>query len=592
MSRSKITRRRVIQGAATVAAASFILDFVPQAKAYSWPNYTVNLLLTPPTNLQNGAVPVIGPNFIGLSYDKVVINSGAYTDGTTVRRLLDAANTTLINFLQSANVQVIRLADGSYNDWADGTGIQVLDNLNPPHTNSAGMTPPLFEQGDVNALALFLKAAKCQCLYGVNLGGTQLAGPNTSYDTTLSPPEDDDNGNVAAYTDPCGSWAANELSYVSSKLGTSLFGAEVGNESNDYAGYVTWPNGNTFPGFYTTYSVGTNPCGITAPSQNAWIQSSTKGPEQESFTLLWDAFSASITAATPGIAMTGPTFDGGNDDPPTTTNTNWSLGEFANHEGSKLKLLTQHYYLSENTAACWTGTANAPGLFTPFPNPQLKTIVSYLQSDTGGNNNNAPAFRITECNSFWGGGGNTGNIGNPVINSNLYGTALWALDFMFTCAEYNCQGVNSHCGGIYQTLYNPLPFNFNGSKSLGMYPAPLFYGITFFNQVGQGTFTQVSPQAPGNLTTVFCIQTSSKKFAVVVNNKDTTECTVDLQLPSGVTASNCETWSLTSSNQQWSDPYTDVYIQGVQFNSTAGVFDGTIDIPISGTPITPIRKAT
>ena len=59
-------------------------------------------------------------------------------------------------------------------------------------------------------------------------------------------------------------------------------------------------------------------------------------------------------------------------------------------------------------------------------------------------------FRTDECGSFYNGGA-------PNV-SDAYGTALWTLDFMFTCALNGGQGVNFHGGGD-GTGYTPIADN-------------------------------------------------------------------------------------------------------------------------------------
>ena len=240
---SNVTRRKVLQGAASAVAASILPGcssgsgsstmttppaITPPAASNPQPNPG-----TPFTSATLGITAVatgtIGPQFIGLSYDKTFLNSVPEFYST---------NTNLAALFKLINVGVLRFGDGSNDVWTPaGKG------------QTAGQT----SQVDVNNLAGFLKASACQCLYGINLGGYGPVG--TAYPTTPT-------------------LAQEETSYVSQQLGSSLYGIEIGNEPDAYI---------------NTFFAGLSPKWNVADLEAAW-----------------KTFYNAIIAGTPGIPITGP----------------------------------------------------------------------------------------------------------------------------------------------------------------------------------------------------------------------------------------------------------------------------------------------
>lgn len=187
----------------------------------------------------------VGPEFIGLSYDKTFLNS--------VPEFL-ASNTNLAALYKLINLGVVRFGDGSNDVWTPaGKG------------QTAGQT----SQVDVNNLASFLKIAGCQCLYGINLGGY---GPGAAtYGVATTP-----------------TLAAEEVAYVSQELGSSLYGIEIGNEPDAYintffAGLSPKWNVSDLESVWTTFRnaiVGSTPnapitgplCGTVLPVITVWME--------------------------------------------------------------------------------------------------------------------------------------------------------------------------------------------------------------------------------------------------------------------------------------------------------------------------------
>jgi hypothetical protein len=133
----------------------------------------------------------IGPDFIGLSYEKTVVS------GT----LFSASNANMIGLLRAIGPGLLRLGGNS----VDRIG------WNP---NGSGQTGGEVAPSDIQRLAGFLNASGWRVLYGVNLGQSTPAA------------------------------AAAEVTYAASVLGGSLAGIEIGNEPDLYVnrGYFTAAN--------------------------------------------------------------------------------------------------------------------------------------------------------------------------------------------------------------------------------------------------------------------------------------------------------------------------------------------------------------
>jgi hypothetical protein len=359
----------------------------------------------------------------------------------------DAANANMIACFKLINVGVLRFGDGSQDVWTP---------------NGVGRTAAQTSPVDVNYLNGFLKAVGCQCLYGVNLGGY---GPNPTGNSPSNPTTD------GVATTPA--LAAAEAAYVSQTLGSSLYGIEIGNEPD---GYI-----NTF-----------------------WYNQTPK----YSVTTLesaWSTFQAAIAAQTPGIPITGPLCG-----TVLPVITQWTE-PFAAAEGSKLSMLTQHYYRGNGQSSPLPTVQQ----LVSYPDTQLTaSFLTPLQTTAS---QIGKPYRLTECNSYYAGGA-TGV-------SDAYASALWVIDFMYTCAQYGCAGVNFH-GGI--TL-NYTAITDNNGTVTGV--RPLYYGMLMFALAGQGTLYSTTVSAGSLNLTAYAIKTAAG-LSIIINNKDTAiNAQVSLSLP-------------------------------------------------------------
>jgi Glycosyl hydrolase family 79 C-terminal beta domain len=264
---------------------------------------------------------------------------------------------------------------------------------------------------------------------------------------------------------------SSEAAYAATALGSALYGFEIGNECDLYT--------------------------AVASSPGAWSYTA--------FTKDWGAFESAIHASAPSAPFTGPAS--------ASHYASWTV-PFAKDEASKIILLTQHYYVANGQDP----TSTIDLLLSP--NPGLVTELQALSTAATGNAIKN-LYRLSECNSFYNGGASG--------VSNAYGTALWAIDFLFTNAQYGSAGVNFHGGGN-GTGYTPIA-DANGSVGGAR---PIFYGMLLFTKAGQGAILATSG-APSSVNfSAYAVGAAGSATSVVLSNKDgvtTVHAAVDVGAP-------------------------------------------------------------
>ncbi len=276
---------------------------------------------------------------------------------------------------------------------------------------------------------------------------------------------------------------AAEAAYVANALGSSLLGFEIGNECDLYHGNGIRSSSYTFSDF-----VGE-----------------------------WQALAAGITNNVPGWAATnggiGWTLTG----PASAGNTSGYTVPFAGDESGVIVLLTQHYY---------RGNGQSPSSTIQFlltPDTGLPGTIQSLVS--AAKTANVPlGFRMDECGSYYNGGA-------PNV-SDAYGTALWALDFMFTMATNGAQGLNFHGGGS-GTGYTPIADN----GTMVIQARPEFYGLKMFSLMSQGYVIPAAISLSSNINfTAYGVRRANGGISVLLNNKDTNNsANVSVNLGTNVT---------------------------------------------------------
>jgi hypothetical protein len=273
--------------------------------------------------------------------------------------------------------------------------------------------------------------------------------------------------------------AAEEAAYVAARLGPALAAIEIGNEPDLY-GRV----GNPFA--------------------NSW--------SLDDFIALWGEFRQAIVRLTPGIPIAGPV-DGGNA-------TTWTVPFAEIVTRQKISMITQHYYVASALAA----NATTAELLTLSLHRDLARNLAAIK--VAADKIGVP-FRMGECGSFY----NNSGSAAPINVAGSYTAALWALDYMFMCAQGGMEGVNFEGGGDVPG-YPPL---LNDSDSVTAV-CPIYYGLLLFQQAGAGPILQTAV-SPGALNiTAYALTTSPGVFSVLALNKEpAASIELQIQLPQAVT---------------------------------------------------------
>ncbi len=253
------------------------------------------------------------------------------------------------------------------------------------------------------------------------------------------------------------SLAASEATYVAKALGSSLYGFEIGNEPDLYHSNTAYPASiGTYAGFRST----------------------------------WESFVAAIRADVPGAIFTGPA---------AAYNATAYTIPFASDESARNVLLTQHYYRANGQLA--TSTIE----LLLMPDPSLPTSLGPLVA--AAKSNGLRGFRMGECGSFYNGGA-------PGV-SDAYGTALWALDYLFVLATNGATGANFHGGGS-GPGYTPI----SDSNGVVVEARPAFYGMLAFAQTANGKLGTTTIHTAPSSFTAYCVARSDGSLNIVAINKD------------------------------------------------------------------------
>jgi hypothetical protein len=363
--------------------------------------------------------------FTGLSYEKAALSSEPVFTGS---------NTNMIGLFKRLGTSLLRIGGNSVDQTV----------WNP---TGAGQTAGYVAPPDVDGLAAFLKATGWQVLYGINLGGSATGATNITL-------------------------AAQEVAYAVNKLGSSLYGIEIGNEPDLYGGT---------PG---NYYVGN------------WSLSK--------FEALWETYRQAILAVSPNVVITGPA------DASDVQTWTVPFGNYANATQQQIALLTQHYYRGNGQSVPPPTAANlvSPDATLPLQCGALQAAVQTI----------GVPWRMNETNSYYSGG--------AIGVSDSYASSLWVIDHMATIALNGATGVNMHGGGgstgyalTGDNSYTPIDDN-NG---VVVEARPEYYGMLLFTMLGEGAMLTTTVSAGGLNVTAYTVAASGGGLNIIIVNKDLTQ---------------------------------------------------------------------
>jgi hypothetical protein len=262
--------------------------------------------------------------------------------------------------------------------------------------------------------------------------------------------------------------AALEADYVFNKLQNNLAALQIGNEPDAFKNHLRPANYN-----FLDY-------------------------QKE-----WNEYYNAVKKRVPKAHFTGPDvipYDAG-----------W-ISSFANSERGNIHLLGSHYY--------YAGPASDPSInYHTLLSNNVKLQDHLLQLSNTASKYKVP-FRITEGNSVYGGG-------KPGV-SDVFASALWALNFMWVVAESNGQGVNFH-GGEPRFAYTPITME-NGVVSA----RPEYYAMLAFRDGAVGgkiiPATIYNPRAYDNCSVYACANVNGTYSVTLINKEDSKNFSFTIQL--------------------------------------------------------------
>jgi len=300
--------------------------------------------------------------------------------------------------------------------------------------------------------------------------------------------------------------AADEAVYVDNKLGSNLYALQVGNEPDAY---------------------------VLNGLRNAGYGPADYKTEFESY------FSA-IRARLPHAPFAGPG---------PSYNTDW-LMPFADAENGNIRMLDAHYYVA--------GPATDPSISYQIlfsNNNKLNNILNAIKEQAAAYH---LSYRITECNSIYGGG--------KVGVSDIFASALWALDFMWTVAQNNGGGINFHGGN--HAAYTPIEVQ-NGIVTA----RPEYYAMLAF-KYGTRSATIVAAStdhATYQCSAYACVNSDGTRTVTLINKDEMKNFYVTVQ--GGRSVSSVQITRLTAPGMQSTE--------GITFGGSGIKSDGTF---IPGAP--------
>jgi hypothetical protein len=253
---------------------------------------------------------------------------------------------------------------------------------------------------------------------------------------------------------------AAEAKYATGRLGANVMAFEIGNEPDLYG---------------ETYAV---------------------------WSAKWASFASAILGAVPKAPLAGPATAGGGV---------YAAVDLAHDEASVLTLLTQHYYRGSGKT---TSPADVVMAGLVSPDPGLISVLKQL-SPAVTSNHTPDGFRLAEANSFFA-------HGAPGV-SDAFGSALWAIDFLFDNAQNGSSGVNFHGGGAGQDGSGPFIYTpINEANGVVTDAQPIFYGMLLVTSAGTGPVLATTVDVTNVNFTGYAVSQTDGSTNVVLVNKDTT----------------------------------------------------------------------
>jgi hypothetical protein len=220
-----------------------------------------------------------------------------------------------------------------------------------------------------------------------------------------------------------------------------LFGLNLGSSSTSVAGDEAVYATKSFKNNLYAFQIGNEPDLFSNNGHR------TTAYNYSAYQTEWNSYFTVVKSVVPQASFAGPDV---------AVRAAW-ITSFADNENKNVKLIDGHYYR--------TGPSSDPSITYQTILAPANQLPNYLQTLNNASLKYNLPYRISECNSVYN-GGKTGV-------SDVFASALWALDFMWIVAENNGQGVNFH--GANGGPYSP----FIQQNGLTV-PRPEYYAMLAF----------------------------------------------------------------------------------------------------------------
>src|SRR4051812_22916203 len=251
----------------------------------------------------------------------------------------------------------------------------------------------------------------------------------------------------------------------------------------------------------------------------------------DSFTIEFDAAAAAIREQVPAAPLAAPS--------------SWCTGggawfaDFLAATATQLAYASEHFYPMGVPAA-----AGSPegATVANMLSPQLRAGGRVCVASAAG-----PAaarglpLRVDETNSAFG-------FGERGV-SDVFASALWGLDHLFTLAELGVAGVNVQtgsdvmggltCAGVYLPVCD---------GESGFVPRPLYYAMLMFHQAAVGRLVpvQVSADNPANVVAYAAVAEDGKVRLTIINKEEATPVSATIVLVPGIEPAQTTVLRLTA----------------------------------------------
>ena len=215
----------------------------------------------------------------------------------------------------------------------------------------------------------------------------------------------------------------------------------------------------------------------------------------------WNDDARAVSSRVPGASFAGPA---------TASDVAGYTVPFSRDTRNEVTLLTHHYY---------RGNGRSPSSTIELllsPDPRLSVLLHTL-ADVSVSQGIPGGFRLAEANSFYNGGA-------PHV-SDTFASALWAVDFLFTCAASGASGVNFHGGG-HGPGYTPVADSGETVREV----RPEYYGLLLFSMAAQGRMTRETVSHGGSSLSSWAVESRDGSLRIVILNRDSAVIPVDVEV--------------------------------------------------------------